>query len=391
MNLNRFKFVVLLAKRDIFEEKRISLIVVVMLGFSYLNLVFFPGFISGLSYTFTEQIIDGRTGHVAIEQEGMIENADSLEKKISRLEGVEDTEKVLTFSATATYDNKSVLVDVRGTSAYDLESYRSKMVSGDFLSKSRDEAVVGRFLTRKGDVGKIRGIGIERGRIIGLDIGGETRNYKVRGVIGTEGGIGGLSQKVIVPFHTAEDILGVENRADKIRVFLDERTDSVELKNELKALNVQGEIETWRQLSTLAKAIKSTFGIVVNIVSLVGLIIALGAIGVVIYINTQKRMREMGIVRAIGARKATVAKIFVLEALILGFLGVVIGNLLAMGIDSYLMKEPVESAIGPIGTDLTPGLLWERSILMMVASMVAGVIPSYQISKTEIVSTIENR
>jgi len=42
MKLNKAKFVGKLALRDIREDKKISAIVVLMLSFSFLNLVFFP-------------------------------------------------------------------------------------------------------------------------------------------------------------------------------------------------------------------------------------------------------------------------------------------------------------------------------------------------------------
>jgi len=105
MKLHKAKFVWKLAKRDILEDKKVSLIVVVMLSFAFLNLVFFPAFISGLSHTFTEGLIEGQTGHIAIEAEdGRLDNADAIARKISRLEGAVEVEKVLEARVTAEYD-----------------------------------------------------------------------------------------------------------------------------------------------------------------------------------------------------------------------------------------------------------------------------------------------
>ena len=172
---------------------------------------------------------------------------------------------------------------------------------------------------------------------------------------------------------------------------LESREDATEFKKKLQELNTQGEIKTWKEQSNLADAINSTFTIVINILSVVGLIVALAAIGVVIFINTSKRVREMGIVRAIGAKKVRIIQIFVLEAFIFGASGIIIGNAITLGVDTYLTANPISSPVGPISTKLSQDLLITRSTWMMAASIIAGFIPAYMTSKTEIVETIENR
>jgi ABC-type antimicrobial peptide transport system permease subunit len=119
--------------------------------------------------------------------------------------------------------------------------------------------------------------------------------------------------------------------------------------------------------------------------------VALAATGVVIFINTTKRVREMGIIRAIGAKKKRVIQIFVLEGLMFGLAGVLIGNLMTAGIDSYLSANPIGSPVGPISTQISSQLLLSRSTGMLLTSIIAGFIPAYIISKTEIIRTIENR
>lgn len=392
MKLHKAKFVWKLAKRDILEDKKVSLIVVVMLSFAFLNLVFFPAFIGGLSHTFTEGLIQGQTGHVAVEaEEGRIENSEALVEKISRLQGVENVEKVLEFKATAIYGGEKSYITVKGTDSPDFKGYTSKIQSGYFLKEDTDEAVIGRFVSAEGEKSGIEGLGINRGQIFTLNGQNFTREYKVRGVIGTLGGIAGMSKKIYVTFEQAEQMLGVENRASKVKVILEDRKASDDFKNQLQALNTQGEIKTWREQSNMAEGISGTFSIVINVLSIVGMIVALAAIGVVIFINTSKRIREMGIVRAIGAKERRVLEIFVLEAFIFGLAGVIIGNILTLGINTLLASRPITSPVGTISTRITSDLLLSRSAWMVTASVVAGFIPAYLASKTEIVETIENR
>ena len=390
--MNKAKFVAKLALRDIRGDRKISLIVVLMLSFSFLNLVFLPGFINGLSHTFTEGIIEGQTGHLAIEsEEERLENADAVVQRISLLEGVENVEKVLETRVNAAYNGKSTSVVLKGTSAQNFEGYTSKMRTGKFLKEDSSEVVAGRFLTEDQSITSVEGIEIEQGRILRITGNNFSRELKVRGVIGTEAGIGGMSQKIYINYDDMEEITGTDDKADTVKIILDDRENVDSFKNRLQELNTVGEIKTWDEQSNLADAINSTFTIVINILSIVGLIVALAAIGVVIFINASKRVREMGIVRAIGARKVRVIHIFVLEALIFGMAGVILGNIITLGIDSYLASNPIQSPVGPISTELSFTLLSTRSLGMLAASVIAGFIPAYLTSKTEIVETIENR
>ena len=392
MKLNKARFVGKLALRDIREDKKVSGIVILMLSFSFLNLVFFPAFINGLSLTFTDSIIEAQTGHVSIEAEnGRLEKADSLVQKISRLEDVETVEKVIQVKATVSYEEESTTATLVGTSANDFTGYTSKIRSGEFLRKDSSEVVVGQFLTDDSSISRVDGIGVDKGSVLRVQSENFSNKYKVRGVIGTDGGLGGLSEQIYFNYNDIEDLTGNENRADIVKVMLDDREAAEDFKYRLQRLNTQGEIKTWKEQSNLAEAINSTFEIVVNILSIVGFIVALAAIGVVIFINTSKRVREMGIVRAIGAKKERVIQIFVLEAFLFGLAGLILGNLITLGIDSYLAANPITSPVGPISTDISSQLLITRSTGMLLTSIIAGFIPAYLVSKTEIVETIENR
>lgn len=392
MKLNKAKFVGKLALRDIREDKKISAIVVLMLSFSFLNLVFFPAFINGLSFTFTEGIIEGQTGHVAIEaEEGRLENADALVRKVSKLQNVEKVEKIIEAPVKASYNGETTNIVVKGTSTPQFKGYRSRLTSGEFLKEETNEAVAGRFLREDRALGSVEGIGLEEGKNLKLQGENFSTERKIRGIIGTQGGIGGLSQQIFLNYRDIEELTGAENQADTVKVILEDRDQSAKFKKRLQELNTKGEIKTWDEQSNLAEAIEGTFTIVINILSVVGFIVALAAIGVVIFINTSKRVREMGIIRAIGARRKRVIQIFVLEAFIFGATGLILGNLITLSIHNYLTANPISSPIGMISTQLSPELMITRSAGMLIVSLIAGFIPAYVLSKTEIVETIENR
>jgi len=76
---------------------------------------------------------------------------------------------------------------------------------------------------------------------------------------------------------------------------------------------------------------------------------------------------------------------------LLGVIGVILGNILLLGLDNFLASNPIMSPMGPMSTVVTPTLLWTRSLVMVVSSLIAGFIPAYLISKDNIIETIETR
>ncbi|MFB6077062.1 MAG: ABC transporter permease, partial [Candidatus Nanohaloarchaea archaeon] len=386
MNWQKYRFIWLLARRDLLEDRVISVIVVAMLAFSYLNLTFFPAFINGLSDSFTSDLIETQTGHVSIQpEEGRyLRNAEALVDTASRLEDVVLVEKRLSFTGRLAFQDESVSAQFVGTSALGDAIYTSRM------QRDGDTTVLGQTLAQEGETFGLDGLGVVPGRMVTATVGGRRMRLEVTGTIG-QPGASSLTRQAFIPYTTAADLLGVRDAASAIHVIIEDREDAAVVKRQLLRLNTRGEIKTWRERSNVAESFNQTFAIVVAVISLVGVIIALTSIGVVIFINTNKRAREMGILKAIGTESGDVMKIFVLEALLFGTVGIALGNVLMVGIDAYLNAAPIHTPIGPLRTAVTTSLLVSRSAWMLVASLVAGFLPAYLMSRRGIIETIEAR
>ncbi|MDY6761777.1 MAG: FtsX-like permease family protein [Candidatus Nanohaloarchaea archaeon] len=393
MNWQKYRFIWLLAKRDLLEDRTISLIVIAMLAFSFLNLAFFPAFIDGLANTFTSDLIETQIGHVSIEpDEGeFLENPDALVDKSQRLDGVVTVEERLSFTGTLRFRDESVDAQFVGTSALDSSIYASRMRQGRFLVRGdTDKVVLGQELAQEEESFGINGLGVQPGRTVTVTVDGQQREFQVKGSIGRPGA-SSLTRQVFVSFDTAEQLLGVNRSASAVHLIIDDRDRAGALKQQLQRLNTRGDIKTWSERSNVAGSFTQTFSIVVVVVSVVGVIIALTSIGVVIFINTNKRAREMGILRSIGAESVDVVKIFVVEALLFGLIGIALGNIFMIGIHTYLNANPIQTPVGELKTSVTASLLLTRSLWMLGAAVVAGFLPAYLLSRQGIIDTIENR
>lgn len=381
----------MLAKRDILQDRKVSIVVIAALSFSFLNLAFFPSFISGFSGSFVDNIIETSTGHVQVSaDEGRLEDVEQVVAKVENLPGVVSVEKQLQFDARISSGDETISSPVIGVESEDLDVYTSRMRSGSFVDRGDDsELVLGLYRKESATIGD-RGLETEVGRTVEVSAGESSESFEVVGVVGRQGPAG-ANANVYITYRAAEEILDAENEATAVKILLERREDAPEFLSRLKSLNVKGEIRTWEQVSEVGSSIDATFGIVTAVVSVVGVIVAVASIGVVIFINVNKRRREIGILRSIGTPRSSVLSVFVLEALLFGLTGVVIGNAIMIGVHTYLSANPIQTPLGPLSTDLTASLLVTRSAWLMAASLFAGLIPSWFASRQEIVEAIENR
>ncbi len=391
MNWKRYRVVWLLAKRDLLADRKVTLVVVAALSFAFLNLAFFPSFIQGFSGSFVDNIVQTSTGHVQITAEdGRLDDVDSIERTVRSLPGVMSVEKQLRFNADVSTASDSISATVVGLEARDLSVYRSRMQEGRFVDSGSDgEVTLGIFLVEDTTVGD-RGLATGVGRQVEMSTANGSKELKVVGTVGRQGPAGANSN-AYMSYEDAEELLDADGEASAIKILLDSRDDADDFKTRLQQLNLPGNIRTWEQVSEVGGSINATFGIVTGVVSIVGLIVAVATVGVVVFINVSKRRREIGILRSIGTSRRTVLEVFLLEAVIFGLAGVVIGNIIMISTHAYLTANPIQTPLGPLSTDLTQSLLVTRTSWLLLASLGAGALPAWLASRQEIVEAIENR
>jgi putative ABC transport system permease protein len=188
---------------------------------------------------------------------------------------------------------------------------------------------------------------------VGIKVSVNGVSYEVIGTLEKRGGRGMQNDDnaIFVPLTTAQKrILG----GDQIPIIVVEGDPDINIddltarvKTEMKALHSNiDDIETISQ-----KAILQAVGKVLMVISLVlggvgGLSLLVGGIGImnIMLVTVTERTREIGIRKAIGARKRDILAQFVIESIVLsgvgGILGILFGLMLtkAFGAASHEMK-----------------------------------------------------
>lgn len=120
----------------------------------------------------------------------------------------------------------------------------------------------------------------------------------------------------------------------------------------------------------------------------ISLIVSSIMIGIITYISVLERTKEIGILRAIGASKKDISRVFNAETLIVGLaagvLGIAITLLLNIPINAIIKAVAGVSNISqlPIGGAIT------LVIISVVLTMIAGLIPSRMASKKDPVEAL---
>lgn len=126
-------------------------------------------------------------------------------------------------------------------------------------------------------------------------------------------------------------------------------------------------------------------GITIVLVAFAGisLVVSMIMIGIIIYISVLERTKEIGVLRALGARKKDITRVFNAETFIIGFcsggLGIAITYLLTIPVNSILYKFTDLNNVA----QLNPLHAIALVITSIVLTMIGGAMPSKMAAKKD--------
>lgn len=146
----------------------------------------------------------------------------------------------------------------------------------------------------------------------------------------------------------------------------------------MKVVNVQTMTEERADASAFFAIIVSLLMVMVILMALVGGLGLMGAMS----INVLERTREIGVLRAIGASNRSVAQVFVLEGLAIGWMSWLLGSLLAYPLGQTLNQAVGISLLGvPLSFTFSTGGVWAWLAIVTVLSVLASIIPARNASR----------
>lgn len=146
----------------------------------------------------------------------------------------------------------------------------------------------------------------------------------------------------------------------------------------------------------VAQSVKDTQETLTGFITVLqGIVVGFGAIAIIasvfgvvntMYISVLQRTREIGLMKALGMRKRDIGRLFRLEAAWIGFLGGIIGSLIAVGLGISMnpwITQKLDLGKGNSLLIFKPLQVVSLIIILMLVSILAGWLPSRKAAKLD--------
>ena len=198
---------------------------------------------------------------------------------------------------------------------------RSKVVAGQ-ARLGPGEGIIGRELAAD--------LGVRVGDRLSLVTGTVSDSLRVTALVDL--GVRELNRRtVIVPLRTAQSLVGLPGGATSLDLVLTDVWAAQSLATGLSQ-RFPYKVESWQQANAQLVSALNAQSISTGLIrAVVMVVVALGIASVLVVSVVQKR-REIGILRAMGATRGQMLRVFLLQGAIVGAVGSVLGILLALAL-----------------------------------------------------------
>jgi lipoprotein-releasing system permease protein len=243
---------------------------------------------------------------------------------------------------------------------------RSKVVSGS-ARLSPGEAIVGRELAAD--------LGVRVGDRLTVQTGTVTEALRVTALVDL--GVKDLNRRtVIVPLRSAQSLLALPGGATSLDVTVKDVWSAQTLAQDLRR-QFPYKIESWQESNAqLVSALNAQSVSTALIRGVVLVVVVLGIASVLVVSVVQKR-REIGILRAMGATRGQILRLFLVQGAVVGALGSLLGILLAIAM-IWLFMAFVRGADGlPLFViRLQWTTAWQVALIATGCGVLAAIAPA---------------
>ena len=144
-----------------------------------------------------------------------------------------------------------------------------------------------------------------------------------------------------------------------------------------------------KQMTSIMSQMINTITLILTAFAGISLVVSSIMIGILTYVSVVERTKEIGILRAIGARKKDITRIFIAEAVLIGFVsgavGVIVSSGLALPISKTIAKAlKIDNFSAGLDLKSAVGLI----LLSVILTLIASVIPSRMAAKKDPVEAL---
>jgi putative ABC transport system permease protein len=401
----------LLAFRNVFRNRRRTIMTLMMVGGGVTGLLLVGGFFARMFWGLRESTINDGLGHIQI---FTAEHFNREEKHVLDT-GIDNWRQVAaTISTGGHVRGVAPRIEFNGMLSNGVKSgvfmgsavdpvaesslgFTARLASGrdlDAKPSGETEALIGAGVAKSMSVKPGDGLTIlavtSDGALNGIDV-------EVVGIVNT--GFKEMDDRYLrIALPSAQRLLQ-SDRITNLVIGLDntDNTDLVaaDLTPRLQGLPQQLILKKWIDLAAYYKQVRSLFSTIFVFLGVIVFFMVLMSSINTLLMAMFERTREIGTMLAMGTPRSWVMALFVLEATLLGILGAIVGvaggNLLAVILNhSGIHLPPPPGTTSPMAFRVmyVPSLMVGSSILVIVSLALASILPAIRASRLQIAEAL---
>ncbi len=400
-----------LALRNVFRNRVRSLITLAAIAFGSTSLIIAGGFIEDTFIQLRESYIHSFLGHLQIYKKGFYEKGgarpfdymmtdhEEITREIYSVEGVRQVTPRLEFSGLLSTGETTISfigqgVDPEGERQ--ISSFVQLDKGENLASGDKYHVILGKGLAHgiMADVGDpvILVANTMGGSINGLDV-------VVKGIFFTSSKAYD-DRALRVPIKTAQRLLRTDD-IQSLVVLLDDTAKTDLVKERLERIFEERghdlEIIPWYEMADFYNKTVDLYKRQFFVLKLIIGIIVVLSIFNTMNMSVLERIGEVGTIMAIGTRRSGVVRLFLLEGIILGFFGGILGlagGYVLASIISYIgipMPPPPGATIyWTAAIRIVPGVFAFSFALALVTALFSSVYPAYKACRLEIAEALRH-
>ncbi|HIJ05341.1 MAG TPA: ABC transporter permease, partial [Nanoarchaeota archaeon] len=211
------------------------------------------------------------------------------------------------------------------------------------------------------------------------------KDFRVVGIL-EEIGNAQDDNQISIPLDAAREIFDEEESIDLIIAQVKTTSDIPQLQEKIEKELERKRGDTNFQVLTasqILEQINQVLGIMqVVLVGIAAISLIVGAIGIMnsMYTSVLERTREIGVMKAIGAKNKDILTIFLIESGLIGLVGGILGTVL--GASLAVAVGPFSKNAGfTLHITIEPFVILLGLLFAFVVGIIAGVLPAWQASK----------
>ena len=390
-----------IAWRNIWRNRKRSFVILTAIALGLCGGIFATGIMIGMAESMVNTSIDRDLGHLQIHTTSFKENpsvnsfivdGDSVAASVRVLRGVKGVSARMVVEGMASSPATNSGVKIVGIDPEDEASVTTitkAIVGGAFLREAgRTPAVVGKKLAEQ--------LNLKLGSKLVLSFAGRDGSiiYGSFGIVGLFDTEWSVFDKgtVFVRRGDLASLLGSAALVHEIAVRLENAQLLPQVLNALKLKYPSLDVESWKDLAPELKLTSETTDI--SMLFFLGIILLGLLFGITntMLMSVLDRVREFGVLMAIGMKRKRVFTLIILETVFLSLSGSVVGVALgaiavritqSTGIDLSVVSEGLSSygIASVLYPEVPPILYVELGVLVIITALIAAIYPGIKATK----------